>query len=150
MTAKTWRIVDAQGVTRTVTAELLIAATHRTSARWRITHDWGRSTADVDADDDTNPCEALCRWAAFRVAEIRGPGELTTAEQLAAAQARIATTEADAVAVCEEYAARQQPTRRSRAGEAPSRDRLLRSIAAREIAALLKSYFAGASPTRGA
>ena len=107
MSAQVWRVVDTRGVTREMTAELLIAATEHTSARWRFTHNSGEVTYDVDADDDTAPREALCRWAAFRITEIRGPGELTTAEQLAAVQASTDAAEARVAELCADDHARR-------------------------------------------
>ena len=99
-----WRVVDARGVTTTITAECVIPGGDHTSARWRFTYDEGKASADVDADDDTNPREALCVWAGYQVTEIRGPGEATTAEQLAdmaakldAARDQLAAVTVDAV-----------------------------------------------------
>ena len=91
-----WRVVDARGVTTTITAECVIPGGDHTSARWRFTYDEGKASADVDADDDTNPREALCVWAGYQVTEIRGPGEATTAEQLADMAAKLDAARAEA------------------------------------------------------
>ncbi len=88
MGAETWRVVDFAGVVGEVTVRCVWESPDDPRSRWRL--EAPGMSADIDCDEDDTPREALCRWAAFRVAEIRGPGEATTAEQLAEKEAEIA------------------------------------------------------------
>lgn len=79
------RTVDTRGVSRDVLVTLVWPASDARPARQRVIY--GRSEAVFDTDSE-DPREAVHRWGNFCIAEIRGHGELTAAEQLAAANAR--------------------------------------------------------------
>lgn len=88
MSDEAWRVVDTRGDVRTVIVRRLWESSNGPQSRWRI--EAPGEMAWIDCDHDDTPREALCRWATWRVSEIRGPGELTTAEQCAALEARTA------------------------------------------------------------
>ncbi len=91
MTAETWRVVLVGGEVLDVTVRLDASVRY---VRWIASYgeDWGGV-----GDGPRNAVLELCSWG-LDAAEIRGPGDLTTAEQLAdlaISEARQALAEAE-------------------------------------------------------